>query len=88
MEESTSSSFTVTKCQYRIFGPLLDRCGTYIEVPRVDSEKLSSDRLGESYSLIRAWVQATLDPQLIRLHGSDARVTSSSAMRVAGVHQF
>jgi predicted ATPase with chaperone activity len=37
----------------RISGPLLDRIDIHIEVPRVDYEKLSGDRLGESSEAIR-----------------------------------
>jgi magnesium chelatase family protein len=43
----TCSAFTVTKYQKRISGPMLDRIDIHIEVPRVDYDKLSSDRLGE-----------------------------------------
>ena len=38
----------VTKYQRRISGPLLDRIDIHIEVPRVDYEKLSADRVGKS----------------------------------------
>jgi len=38
----------VTKYQKQISGPILDRIDIHIEVPRVDYEKLSGDRLGES----------------------------------------
>jgi magnesium chelatase family protein len=44
---------TVTKYQKRISGLLLDRIDIHIEVPRVDYEKLSGDRLGESSEAIR-----------------------------------
>lgn len=37
----------VTKYQKRISGPLLDRIDIHIEVPRVDYEKLSGDRMGK-----------------------------------------
>ena len=40
--------------------PLLDRIDIHIEVPRVDYEKLSNDRVGESSESIRAGVQAAL----------------------------
>ena len=38
----------VTKYQKRISGPLLDRIYIHVEVPRVDYEKLSSDRLDKT----------------------------------------
>ncbi len=48
----------VTKYQKRISGPLLDCIDIHIEVPRVDYEKLSSDRVGETSEAIRKRVQA------------------------------
>jgi magnesium chelatase family protein len=54
----------VTKYQKRISGPLLDRIDIHIEVPRVDYEKLSGDRIGESSDCIRARIQAACDLQL------------------------
>jgi magnesium chelatase family protein len=53
----------VTKYQKRISGPLLDRIDIHIEVPRVDYEKLSGDRLGETSEAIRARVEAARDQQ-------------------------
>lgn len=41
-----------------ISGPELDRIDIHIEVPRVDYEKLSSDRVGETSESIRQRVQA------------------------------
>jgi magnesium chelatase family protein len=52
----TSAPAVVTKFQKRISGPILDRIDIHIEVPAVDYEKLSSDRLGESSTDIRARV--------------------------------
>ena len=49
---------TVTKYQKRISGPMLDRIDIHVEVPEVDYEKLSSDRVGESSASIRERVQA------------------------------
>ncbi|MAT44892.1 MAG: magnesium chelatase [Anaerolineaceae bacterium] len=42
----------VQKYQKRISGPMLDRFDIQIEVPRVDYEKLSQTRLGESSNII------------------------------------
>jgi len=39
------------KYQKRISGPLLDRIDIHIEVPRVDYEKLSGDRLGVNQAI-------------------------------------
>ena len=48
----------VTKYQKRISGPLLDRIDIHIEVPRVDYEKLSGNKLSETSEVIRQRVQA------------------------------
>ena len=47
----TCSSAIVTKYQKRISGPLLDRIDIHIEVPRVEYDKLSEDRLGAPSSV-------------------------------------
>jgi len=44
----------VSKYQKRISGPLLDRIDIHVEVPRVEYEKLSESRLGESSATVRA----------------------------------
>jgi predicted ATPase with chaperone activity len=49
----TCAPAVVTKYQKRISGPILDRIDIHIEVPRVDYEKLSGDRLGETSASIR-----------------------------------
>jgi magnesium chelatase family protein len=54
----TCSSTLVTKYQKRISGPLLDRIDIHIEVPRVEYEKLSDQRLGEPSECVRARVEA------------------------------
>jgi magnesium chelatase family protein len=62
----TCAHALVTKYQKRISGPLLDRIDIHIEVPRVDYEKLSGDRVGESSESIRARVQAAWNIQTKR----------------------
>jgi magnesium chelatase family protein len=64
----------VTKCQKRISGPLLDRIDIHIEVPRVDYEKLSSDRMGETSELICKRVQATRNIQEQRFASSQSDI--------------
>ncbi len=54
----TCSPGTVTKYQKRISGPLLDRIDIHIEVPRVEYEKLSDQRLGEPSSVIQNRVES------------------------------
>jgi magnesium chelatase family protein len=90
----TCAPAVVTKYQKRISGPLLDRIDIHIEVPRVDYEKLSGQRMGEPSDAIRKRVQAARDIQTHRF-GARGAAGSTSAdsivcnadMRVAEVRQ-
>ena len=91
------ASSVVTKYQKRISGPLLDRIDIHIEVPRVDYEKLSGDRLSESSVCIRARVQAARNIQQARFTNPDSRLSNNGSstdivcnadMRVGEIRQF
>ncbi|MCC6261741.1 MAG: YifB family Mg chelatase-like AAA ATPase, partial [Anaerolineales bacterium] len=82
----TCAPAVVTKYQKRISGPMLDRIDIHIEVPRVDYEKLSGNKLGETSETIRQRVQAARDIQQKRFGNSD--VVSNSDMRVGEIRQF
>jgi magnesium chelatase family protein len=85
----TCAPSTVTKYQKRISGPLLDRIDIHIEVPRVDYDKLSGDRVGESSELIRARVQAARDLQNKRFSNGDSKdIICNADMRVGQIKQF
>jgi magnesium chelatase family protein len=56
----------VTRYQKRISGPLLDRFDIHVEVPRVEYEKLSSDRTGEPSEVVRARVAGARQRQQAR----------------------
>ena len=88
LKPCTCSHSTVTKYQRRISGPLLDRIDIHIEVPRVDYEKLSSDRVGESSETIRARIQSARDRQTARYANSDSKhVISNADMRVKEIRE-
>ncbi len=70
MKECTDSLAQVMRYQNRISGPLLDRIDIHVEVPRVDYEKLSSDRMGEPSVKIRERVQAARERQRARFAGT------------------
>ena len=79
----------VTKYPKRISGPLLDRIDIHIEVPRVDYEKLSWDRLGESSETIRKRVQAARNVQLARFSKiGSSNIVANADMRVGEIRQF
>jgi magnesium chelatase family protein len=85
----TCASAMVTKYQKRISGPLLDRIDIHIEVPRVDYEKLSGDRVGESSAAIRARVQSARDIQNKRFSKNGSTdIICNADMRVGEVRQF
>jgi magnesium chelatase family protein len=68
---------------------MLDRIDIHIEVPRVDYEKLSSDRLGELSAEIRKRVQAVRDIQNRRFANSQSTyIVCNADMRVAEVRKF
>ena len=65
---------------------MLDRIDIHIEVPRVDYEKLSGDRLGESSDSIRARVQAAHDIQNKRFSDNGSTdIVCNADMRVGEI---
>jgi len=75
------------KISKRISGPLPDRIDIHIEVTRVDYEKLSDDRMGESSESIRVRVQAARNIQQ-RLADHDSDIICNADMRVREIRQF
>ncbi|MCP4141239.1 MAG: ATP-binding protein [Chloroflexi bacterium] len=86
--DCTCSHQTVTRYQKRISGPMLDRIDIHIEVPRVDFEKLSDNRRGESSNDIRARVEKARQKQRERFAELKNGVMTNADMRVAEVRQF
>jgi magnesium chelatase family protein len=85
----TCAHALVTKFQKRISGPLLDRIDIHIEVPRVDYEKLSVDRVGETSECIRARVQDARDIQNRRFSKNGSTdIVCNADMRVGEIRQF
>ncbi len=85
----TCAPSTVTKYQKRISGPLLDRIDIHVEVPRVDYQKLSSDRLGESSKTIQVRVEGARQRQRERFANmKSTNVIANADMRVGEVRLF
>jgi magnesium chelatase family protein len=85
----TCSSMVVTKYQKRISGPLLDRIDIHVEVPRVEYEKLSETRLGESSALVRERVEPARDRQRVRFDSrGGTHVMCNADMRPSDVRKF
>lgn len=67
----------------------MDRIAIHIEVPLVDYEIISSNRVGESSESIRKRVQAARDIQNKRFSNIESsKVVSNADMRVEEVGQF
>jgi magnesium chelatase family protein len=88
----TCSSMVVTKYQKRISGPLLDRIDIHIEVPRVEYDKLSDERLGEPSAAVQERVEAARERQRMRFSdgsgGRPSAPTCNADMRPAEVRKF
>jgi len=66
----------------------LDCIDIHIEVPRVDYEKLSGDRMGETSESIRKRVQAARNIQQQHFARSQSDIISNADMRVGEIRQF
>jgi magnesium chelatase family protein len=63
------SLMMITRYQKRISGPMMDRIDLHVEVPRVEYEKLTSGRRGETSDLIRERVERARQTQVERFKG-------------------
>jgi magnesium chelatase family protein len=72
----------VSKYQKRISGPLLDRIDIHVEVPRVEFEKLSQQRLGESSLVIRERIESARKRQLDRFSKANKENNEESATSI------
>ena len=86
VRECTCSLGMVSKYQKRVSGPLMDRIDIHVEVPRVEYDKLSSDRLGEPSARIRARVESARERQRQRFAGT--KLACNADMGPAEVRQF
>jgi magnesium chelatase family protein len=77
MRACTCSEQQVRKYQARISGPMLDRFDIQLDVPRVDYDKLTDARRGESSSIIQARVEAARERQYARHRDFPGVLTNS-----------
>ncbi|HZD55545.1 MAG TPA: YifB family Mg chelatase-like AAA ATPase [Anaerolineales bacterium] len=81
----TCSSATITRYQKRVSGPLLDRIDIHVEVPRVEYEKLSGDRLGEPSATVQSRVEKAREHQRNRFEAT--HLTCNADMHPAEVRK-
>jgi len=84
--QCTCSPGLVSRYQKRISGPFIDRVDVFIEVPHIDYEKLTDDRLGEGSHKVQARVNAARSIQQERFRGT--RLTCNAEMTPTKVREF
>ncbi len=82
----TCSHSLVSRYQQRISGPFIDRVDIFIEVPHIEYEKLTDDRLGEKSSQVQTRVKAARLKQQKRFNGT--KLTYNAEMTPAEVRDF
>jgi magnesium chelatase family protein len=87
VKECTCSSSTILRYQKKISGPRLDRIDIHVEVPRVDYEKLSDNRQGETSAAIRTRVEAARKRQRERFKGVHG-VSCNAEMHPAEIRAY
>ncbi len=85
-QHCSCSESAVTRYRHRISGPLLDRIDIFLEVPRVDYEKLADGASGEGSTEVRERVETCRDGQ--RLRFSESRLASNAEMGPVEVREF
>jgi magnesium chelatase family protein len=80
------SESTVSRYQRRISGPLLDRIDIFVEVPRVDYEKLASLQPAEPSAQVRQRIDGARQLQTRRF--GDRPASANADMSPADVRDF
>ena len=86
VKECTCSPGLVSRYQKRISGPFMDRVDIFVEVPRVDYDKLTDERLGESSNNVQARVAASRLRQQERFRGT--HLVCNAEMTPNGVREY
>ena len=76
----------IARYQKKLSGPLLDRIDIHLDVPAVETEKLTAQIEGESSEMIRKRVQKARQIQKKRFRGS--RILTNSEMSNQQIKQF
>jgi magnesium chelatase family protein len=86
VKECTCSLSMVSRYQKRLSGPLLDRIDIHTDVPRVEYDKLTDDRLGEPSEMVRARVEKARRTQRQRF--ADSGLSCNADMGPAEVREY
>jgi len=85
-KECTCPLSLISRYQRRISGPFIDRVDIFVDVPRVNYEKLVGDSLGEASSRVQARVEQCRVRQQQRFNGT--RLTSNAEMAPGEIRDF
>ena len=86
VKECKCSTSEISRYQKRISGPLLDRIDIFIEVPRVDYDKLTDDTQGESSEKVKTRIETARQFQHSRF--KDLNITCNNEMTPVEVKGF
>ena len=86
VKECTCSPGTISRYQKRISGPLLDRIDMFVQVPRIEYDKLADERKGESSETVRSRVEESRAIQRARFAGT--RIACNAEMSPSQVKLF
>lgn len=87
VKECTCSPQLVRRYQQRLSGPLLDRIDIYVDVPRVDYDKLTDERRGEPSASIRERVEVARERQRVRFR-DEPRIQCNADMGAGDIRGF
>ena len=85
-KECRCSSGDISRYQKRISGPLIDRIDIFVEVPRVEYEKLADTGSGESSEAVRARIEKARQVQRERFNGT--RLVCNADMTPVEIRDF
>ena len=86
VKQCTCTPSMISRYQKRISGPLLDRIDIFAQVPRIEYEKLTEERMGESSDEVRSRVEEARSIQRERFQGT--RLTCNAEMTPVEVREF
>ncbi len=85
-KQCTCPPSLVSRYQKRISGPFIDRVDIFVEVPHIEYEKLTDDRLGEKSDKVQARVEAARCRQQERFQGT--KIACNAEMTPTEVREF
>ena len=86
VKECKCSSTVITRYQKRISGPLMDRIDIFLDIPRIEYEKLVDEGSAEPSSIVRTRVEKARQIQTLRFKGS--KLTCNAEMTTVEVKQY